>query len=106
MNSIEQNITEYEQSADKLNSRIQELNRQIQKAGEYESAELNERRYALYKMMWEIQASVRELKEYIRSSGAGGEAIAAGAIPKHTAAGGRDVSVGGAAQLRCAGFRI
>jgi len=101
MDSITQNIQEYEESARKINSRIQELHRLIQETGG-EAADLNERRYALYKMLWELEEGIREMKEYIKSSDGSGPVLASGTIPRPRTSGGGNISVG-MEQVCCGG---
>ena len=69
MDSIADNILEYQNSIQKINGRIKELNKLIHESGDSESAELNERRYKLYKMVWEMEQDIRDMKEYQKEAG-------------------------------------
>jgi chromosome segregation ATPase len=95
MDSIRDNIQEYEKSAASLNTRIRELNTKLAHAGEAEAATLNERRYALYKMMWEVQQDIRELREYIRDGDCDDDTpLVEAVIPRGACACGNEISVG------------
>jgi chaperonin cofactor prefoldin len=64
-------VHEYRQSVSLLQSRIDELNAQIRThKGETVEVPLNslaDRRYKLYQEIWELQAGIRAMMEYIEA---------------------------------------
>lgn len=65
MEDLKKTLESYEESCGKLRGRISELHRKIAAARESERAALSKRRYQLYTMLWEMEQTMRDLREYL-----------------------------------------